>query len=64
MTKEQYINRPLMRYDNAEFLRLATQEEAEASDRAMARDGGIGAIDADPEGDGKVVTCYVPPEEE
>ena len=57
----EYTNRPLMRYEDGEFLGLATSEQAEASDKALAGDGGVGAFET--EVDGEIVTCYVPNEE-
>jgi len=47
----------LMKYEGAEVVREATQEELEASLAAAKRDGGVGAITV--EIDGEDVTCYV-----
>lgn len=47
----------LMKYDDAEVIREATQEELESSLNAAKRDGGVGAITV--EIDGEDVTCYV-----
>lgn len=41
-------------YETGDFLRVATDEEVEASREAMAFDGGIGAIDID-----EATTAYV-----
>lgn len=48
-------DRALMDYNTADFIRLATEEECEASDNA--NDGGVGAFTAIV--DGQQVTCYV-----
>lgn len=47
----------LMRYEDAQDLREATQEEYERSLKAAKLDGGVGAITI--EIDGEQVTCYV-----
>lgn len=47
----------LMRYEDAQYLRAATEEEAQRSLAAAAQDGGVGAITV--EIDSEVVTCYV-----
>ena len=47
----------LMKYDDATVIRQATQAELEASLEAAERDGGVGAITVDL--DGEQVTCYV-----
>ena len=47
----------LKRYDDAETIREATQEELNASLEAAKRDDGVGAITV--EIDGELVTCYV-----
>ena len=47
----------LMRYEDAQFIREATTEEAERSRAAAKLDGGVGAITV--KIDGQDVTCYV-----
>lgn len=47
----------LMKYDDATVIREATQAELDASLEAAKRDGGVGAITV--EIDGEKVTCYV-----
>lgn len=47
----------LMRYEDAQYIREATQDEIERSRAAAKRDGGVGAIVV--KIDGKDVTCYV-----
>ena len=47
----------LLRLDNAEYIREATQEEQEASEREYELNGEVGDIKV--EIDGQVITCYV-----
>ena len=47
----------LMKYEDGSYIREATNEEIEQSNRAAERDGGVGAITV--EINGENVTCYV-----
>lgn len=47
----------LYKYEDASYIREATQEEIDRSDRAAQLDGGVGAVTV--EIDGEDVTCYV-----
>jgi len=47
----------LMKYDDGSYVRKATTEELERSNRAAERDGGVGAITV--EINGEDTTCYV-----
>ena len=43
-------------YSTGELIREATEDEIAASDKAAARDGGVGAFEA--EVDGEMITAY------